>query len=131
MKDDKIRKRYNQVQHLTQDTTWESNKYTINITNKSQEVSPFPAGDHKPAMNRRESMRNTRRKTQMIHPLKSSNFRSPLLLKISNSLKKVIKCSASLAFNRFSPTSLINSILHEHLCKILFAHQRHLCETRV
>ena len=27
----KIRKRYNQVPHLTQDTTWESNKNTINI----------------------------------------------------------------------------------------------------
>ena len=50
----KIRKRYNQVPHLIQDTTWESSKNTINITNKSQEVSPFPAGDHKAAMNRRE-----------------------------------------------------------------------------
>ena len=49
-----------QVPHLTQDTTWESNKNTINITNKSQEVSHFPAGDHKAEMNRRESMRNTR-----------------------------------------------------------------------
>ena len=27
---------------------------------KSQEVSPFPSGDHKAAMNRHESMRNTR-----------------------------------------------------------------------
>ena len=34
-------------------------KYKKNITNKSQEVSPFPAGDHKAAMNRRESMRST------------------------------------------------------------------------
>ena len=57
-----IRKRYNQVPHLTHNTTWESNKNTINITNKSQETSPFPAGDHKAAMNRRESMRNTRHK---------------------------------------------------------------------
>ena len=62
----KIRKRYNQVPHLTQDTTCESNKNTINITNTSQEVSPFPAGDHKAAMNRRESLRKTQ-KTQMIH----------------------------------------------------------------
>ena len=31
----KIMKRYNQVSHLPQDTTWESNKNTINITNKS------------------------------------------------------------------------------------------------
>ena len=58
----KIRERYNQVPHLTQDTSWESNKNTINITNKSQEVSPFPAGDHKAAMKRRESMRNKRHK---------------------------------------------------------------------
>ena len=36
----KIRKRYNQVQHLTKDTTFESIKNTINITNKSQEVIP-------------------------------------------------------------------------------------------
>ena len=58
----KIRKRYYQVPHLTQDTAWESYKNTINITNKSQEVSPFPAGDHKAVMNRRKSMRNTRHK---------------------------------------------------------------------
>ena len=38
-------------------TTWESNKNTIHITNKSQEVSPFPAGDLKAAINRRSSMR--------------------------------------------------------------------------
>ena len=31
-------------------------KTQLNITNKSQEVSPFPAGDHKVAMNRHESM---------------------------------------------------------------------------
>ena len=45
----RIRNRYNQVPHLSQDTKWESNKITINITNKSQEVSPCPSGDHKAA----------------------------------------------------------------------------------
>ena len=54
--------RYNQVPHLTQDTTWESDKTQLNITSESQEVSPFPAGDHKAAMNGRESMTNTRHK---------------------------------------------------------------------
>ena len=58
----RIRNRYNQVPHLSQDTKWESNEITINITNKGQEVSPFPSGDHKTAMNRRESMTNTRNK---------------------------------------------------------------------
>ena len=53
---------YNQVPHLTQDTTWENDKKTqLNITNESQELRSFPAGDHKAAMNRRrESMTNTR-----------------------------------------------------------------------
>ena len=43
----------NQVPHMTQDTTRESNKRTIKYhTQESQEVSPFPAGDHKAAMNK-------------------------------------------------------------------------------
>ena len=52
----RIRNRYYQVPQLTQDTKWESNKLTINITNTNHEVSSFPAGDHKAATNRRESM---------------------------------------------------------------------------
>ena len=71
----KIRNRCNQVPHLTQDTTWESNKNTINTINKCQDVSP--AGDHKVAMNRRESMRNTRHKNpQMIHKRSTALERS-------------------------------------------------------
>ena len=58
----RIKNRYNQGPHLSQDTKWESNKITINITIKGQEVSPFPSGDHNAAMNRRESMTNLRHK---------------------------------------------------------------------
>ena len=60
-KEEKIGNLYNQVTHLTQDTTWESNKNTIkhNIQ-ESQEASPFPAGDHKAAMHRQKSMTNTK-----------------------------------------------------------------------
>ena len=58
----RTRNRYNQVPHLSLDTKWERNKITINITNKSQEVSHFPLGDHKEAMNRHENMTNTRHK---------------------------------------------------------------------
>ena len=57
-----IRNNYNQVPHLSQDTKWKSIKITINITNKSQEVGLFPSDDHKAAMNKRESMANTRHK---------------------------------------------------------------------
>ena len=49
------RNRYNQLPHLTQDTTWESDKTQLNITNESQEVSPFTAGDHMAAINRRKT----------------------------------------------------------------------------
>ena len=49
------------VPHQTQDTTWESEKNTRkHHTQDSQEVSPFPAGDHKAAMNRQESMPTTK-----------------------------------------------------------------------
>ena len=32
---------------------WENDKLTVDTTNESQEVSPFPAGDHKAHINRR------------------------------------------------------------------------------
>ena len=55
----KIRNRYNQVPHLTQDTNGKVTNSQLDTTNKSQEVtlsqevSPFPAGDHITHINRR------------------------------------------------------------------------------
>ena len=44
----KIRNRYNQAPHLTQDANGRVTTLQLDITNhESQEVSPFPAGDHK------------------------------------------------------------------------------------
>ena len=56
----KVRKRagidtikpHNQVPHLTQDTNGKVATSQLDITNESQEVSPFPAGDHKASTNR-------------------------------------------------------------------------------
>ena len=65
----KVRNRYNQVPHLTQDTIWESHKNTRkHHIQESQEVSPFPAGDHKAARNRQDRMTLTKVKheTQII-----------------------------------------------------------------
>ena len=45
-------------------------KTQLNITSKSQEVSPLPAGDHKAAMKRRESMKNTRQTNNTNDPRK-------------------------------------------------------------
>ena len=47
----KISNRYNQVPHLTQDTNGKVTNSQLDITNESQEVSPFPAGDHKAHIN--------------------------------------------------------------------------------
>ena len=43
----KIRNRYNQVPRLTQDTNGKVTNSQLDTTNESQEVSPFPSGDHK------------------------------------------------------------------------------------
>ena len=42
----KIRNRYSQAPHLTQDTNGKVSTSQLDIKNESQEVSPFPAGDH-------------------------------------------------------------------------------------
>ena len=52
----KIRNRYNQVPHLTQDTNEKVTNSQLDTTNESQEVSPFPAGDHKAHINRRSQI---------------------------------------------------------------------------
>ena len=49
----KTRNRYNQAPHLIQDTNGKVTTAQLDITKKSQEVSPFPAGDHKASTNRR------------------------------------------------------------------------------
>ena len=48
-----IRNRYNQVPHLTKMTNGTVTNSQSDIINESQEVSPFPAGDHKATINRR------------------------------------------------------------------------------
>ena len=48
-----IRNQYNQEPRLTQDTIRKVTTSQLDITNESQEVSPFPAGDKKASINRR------------------------------------------------------------------------------
>ena len=62
----KIRNRYNQVPHLTQDTNGKVTNSQIDTTNESQEVSPFSAGDHKAHINRR-AQRHSKHKTEQKH----------------------------------------------------------------
>ena len=72
----KIRNRYNQVPHLTQDTNGKV-KLTVDTTNESQEVSPFPAGDHKAHINRRtQNIANTRQNKNIKDPQKKYRLRT-------------------------------------------------------
>ena len=65
-KGSKIRNRYNQEPHLTQDTNGKVTNSHLDTTNESQEVSPFPAGDHKAELNRR-AQRQSKQKTEQKH----------------------------------------------------------------
>ena len=58
----KIRNRYNKVPHLTQDTNRKVTNSQLDSTNECQEVSPFPAGDHKAHINR-HAQRHSKHKT--------------------------------------------------------------------
>ena len=67
----KIRNRYNQVPHLTQDTNGKVTNSQVDTTNESQEVSPFPAGDHKAHINRHaQNIANTRQNKNIKDPQK-------------------------------------------------------------
>ena len=48
---------------MTQDTNGKMTNSQLDTTNESQEVSPFPAGDHKAHINRRDQ-RHSKRKTE-------------------------------------------------------------------
>ena len=54
----KLRNRYNQVPHLTQDTNGKVTNSQLYTTNESHEHSPFPASDHKAQINRRTQKHN-------------------------------------------------------------------------
>ena len=75
----KIRNRYNPIPHLTQDTIPESDKNTRkHQIQENQEVSPFPAGDHKVARNRQDSMTDKyeTHKAKKIHKTSTTLERS-------------------------------------------------------
>ena len=63
----KIRNWHNQVPHLTQDTNGKVTNSQLYTTNYSQEVSPFPAGEHKTQINRRPQMHGVTSTRQKKH----------------------------------------------------------------
>ena len=54
----KIRNRYNQVLHLTQDTNGKVTNSQLDTPNDSQEVSPLPANGHRAQIKRHVQRHN-------------------------------------------------------------------------
>ena len=77
----KIRNRYNQVPHPTQDTNGKVTNSQLDIKNESQEVSPFPAGDHKAQLNRR-AHRHNKHKTEQEQKDPQKKYRLGTVSKI-------------------------------------------------
>ena len=93
-------------------------KNTINITNKSQEISPFPAGDHKAAMSRIESMRNTRqKKTNDPQKIRLGTVSKNILLEglnpISPLVQMWIKIKRFFMLNSIKRFFMLNSTEHK------------------
>ena len=70
--------RYNQAPHVTKDT---NGKVTISqlAINESEEVNPFPVGDHKASINRRARKHNKNKTEityQMVHKRSTTLERS-------------------------------------------------------
>ena len=50
--------------HMTQDTNWKLTNSQLDVTNESQKVSPYPAGDHKALVNR-HARKHNKNKTEI------------------------------------------------------------------
>ena len=94
----KIRNRYNQVPHLTQDTNGKVTNSQLDTTNESQEVSPFPAGDHKAQINRR-AQRHSKHKTEQKHKRSTKKYRLGTVRKFFTGGLKPVKRRANLTLN--------------------------------
>ena len=75
------KQRYNQVPHLTQDTNGKVTNSQLDTTNESQEVSPFPGGDHKAHINRR-AQRHSKHKTEKNIKDQKKKYRLGMVSKI-------------------------------------------------
>ena len=106
----KIRNRYNQVPHLTQDTNGKVTTSQSDITNQSQEVSPFPSADHKTSINRRTRKQNKK--------LDRNNINDP---QMKHRLGTVSKYILQEGLNRFhgAPNSpLVQMLIKTHRCLV-------------
>ena len=105
----KIRKRYNQAPHLTQDTNGKVTTSQLDIINESQEVSPFPAGDHKASINRR-ARKHIKIKTEITQTVQ----------KRTTALERSVKylLEGIIRFHGASTSPLVQMWIKTHRCLV-------------
>ena len=104
----------NQVPHLTQDTNGKVTGLKLDTPNESQEVSPFPAGDHKAHINRR-AQRHSKHKTE-------KNMKDP---QWSTALERSVKYFTG-GFNQFQGANLtLDSDVDQDTFGKVTKHNRH------
>ena len=85
----KIRNRYNQAPHLTQDTNWKVTTSQLDLTNEGQVVSPFPAGNYRASINRRTRKHNTKQdRNNIYYPQKKQHVAQRQFLRVLNYLNR-------------------------------------------
>ena len=87
----KIRNQYNQVPHLTKDTNEKETNSPLDTTKDSQEVSLFPAGDHKAQINRRVQRHNKHKTEKNIKDPKRSTAMERSVKYFTGGLKPVLR----------------------------------------
>ena len=105
----KIRNRYNQAPHLTQDTNGKVTTSQLDITNDRQEVSPFPAGEHKASINRR---------TQSIKKQDRNNINDPQKKHRLGMVSKNIVLEGLNKFHGVPTSPLVQMWIKTHRCLV-------------
>ena len=105
----KIRNRYNQAPHLTQDTNEKVTASQLDITNENQEVSPFPVADHKALINRRARKHNKNKTERNGIPFKCDRGR---IFQVTNLNRNLTKFRLSEIHCQPDPTERNCSLRH-------------------
>ena len=118
----KIRNRYNQAPHLTQDTNGKVTNSKLDTTKESQEVSLFRAGDHKAHINRRAQ----RHSITLV-------LQSELPRQIPwNAVESDLGCTLRIFFDNVTLTLLIKTRNHANtITSVIAAKQTVINEVRV
>ena len=102
--------RYNQAPHLTQDTNGKVTTLQPDITNESQEVSSFPAGDHNAKTNRSARKHITKQDR--------NNINDPQKKHRLGTVSKNVYLEGLNRFNGAPTSALVQMLIKTHRCLV-------------